>query len=100
MELKRILAKDSRRALEKVSDEYGNDALLYPVLKSMDKQKLSSRSICIQKVVQIASKRQTQPKKKFLSQKRKPTKVSRNFSSKKLPLIQKIDTDQKFLKTS
>ena len=28
MELKRILAKDSRRALEKVSDEYGNDALV------------------------------------------------------------------------
>ena len=28
MELKRILAKDSRRALERVSDEYGNDALV------------------------------------------------------------------------
>ena len=28
MELKRILAKDSRRALEKVSDEYGDDALV------------------------------------------------------------------------
>ena len=28
MELKRILAKDSRRALEKVSNEYGNDALV------------------------------------------------------------------------
>ena len=28
MELKRILAKDSRRALEKVSDEYGNNALV------------------------------------------------------------------------
>tara|TARA_Y100001936_G_C16025929_1_gene642516 strand:- start:178 stop:1533 length:1356 start_codon:yes stop_codon:yes gene_type:complete len=28
VELKRILAKDSRRALEKVSDEYGNDALV------------------------------------------------------------------------
>ena len=28
MELKRILAKDSRRALEKVSDQYGDDALV------------------------------------------------------------------------